>query len=238
MSGEGSRGFPKIEENKIGHIMETAGTATVLLVDGQPIVRHGIAALINKTKNFQVCGEAASAAQALELAGRLKPRMALMDLMLEGTLAMDLIQGLLERNPEIGILIFSMQSDAMFAHRALRAGARGYLLKQEPPPRILKALAQVLEGKTFLSADLLKRMIYFYGEGENGGEREGYCRLSDRELQIFRLLGTGLSLSQISQQLSLERKSVETYCSRMKKKLDLHSLNELVREAIRWSPEL
>ena len=218
--------------------METAGTATVLLVDGQPIVRHGIAALINETKNFQVCGEAGSAAQALELAKRLKPRLALMDLMLEGTLAMDLIQGLLERNPEIGILIFSMQSDAMFAHRALRAGARGYLLKQEPPSRILKALAQVLEGKTFLSADLLKRMIYFYGEGENGGEREGYCRLSDRELQIFRLLGTGLSLTQISQQLSLERKSVETYCSRMKKKLELRSLNELVREAIRWSPEL
>jgi DNA-binding NarL/FixJ family response regulator len=218
--------------------MET-GKATVLLVDSQPIVRRGGASLINGSKHFKVAGEAGSATQALQLAERLQPRVVLMELLLDGVIAVGLIPKILEKSPRSGILIFSTQNDATFAHRALREGANGYILKQESPTRILAALRRALEGKTYLSPQILKRMLYYYADAKSdGGGENRFCKLSDRELQIFRLIGSGLNIRQIAEKLSLERKTIDTYCSRIKKKLDVETLSELTREAIRWSPEL
>ncbi|HKY62466.1 MAG TPA: response regulator transcription factor [bacterium] len=217
--------------------MET-GKATVLLVDSQPIVRHGVAALINGSKHFKIAGEAGNSAQALESAARLQPRIVLIELLLDDVITVDLIPKILEKSPRSGILIFSNRNDAMFAHRAMRAGANGYLLKQEAPAQILTALRRVLEGKTYLSPQILKRMLYYYGEDKKAGSDDQFCKLSDRELQIFRLIGSGLNIRQIAEKLSLERKTIDTYCSRIKKKLDIETLSELTREAIRWSPEL
>jgi DNA-binding NarL/FixJ family response regulator len=208
-----------------------------MIVDDHPIVRHGLAQLINDEPDLVVCGSAATPAEALAAAGTTQPDLVVVDLALGDDSGLDLIKSLRTSYPDLRILVLSMHDEVYYADRVLRAGAMGYLMKQEPAERMIAAIHQVLGGGVFLSeamaASLLTRMV---GERKLNG-RSLVERLTDRELQVFEYIGKGLGTRQIAEKLHLSVKTVENYREHLKSKLNLKTSAELVRYAVRWELE-
>lgn len=203
------------------------GTATrVLIVDDHPILRHGIAQLITRESDFTVCGEAGSQDEALALLAQLEVDLMLVDLSLEGPSGLDLIRAVRERKPHVRCLVLSMHDERMHAERALRAGARGYLMKQEATRKIVTALRQVRDGRIYLSdgiaSDLLERMAG--GAAPAADELHG---LSDRELEVLQLIGQGLKTGEIANALHRSVHTVEAHRASIKRKLNLKTSGEL-----------
>jgi DNA-binding NarL/FixJ family response regulator len=215
----------------------TKTTAQILIVDDHPVLRHGLAELIERAPDLQVCGEAGGVSDALQLCHTEKPDLVLIDMSLEDGHGLDLIRDLqtLEHPPRM--LVISMHEEATYVERALRAGAHGFLPKSEAVDEIVYAIRQVLRGEVYLN----RRMTTCLLNGMVGGRpREGTAPheiLSDRELQVFEMLGRGLSTRQISEQLMLSIKTIDTYREHVKQKLGLKSANELVLRAILWVHE-
>ncbi|MCW1887240.1 response regulator transcription factor [Luteolibacter flavescens] len=207
--------------------------ATIVLVDDHPMVRERLAEVINREPDLSVCGEAEDRAGALELVGRVNPKLAIVDLTLKRSNGLDLIKDLRVMYPDLLILVLSMQDENLYAERVIRAGAHGYITKQEATRKILDAIRQVMAGKVFLSeelsAEILSRML-----GKTKGAVRSLDVLSDRELQVFGLVGEGFGTRQIAEQLGLDVKTVETYRTRIKEKLELKDASELLRQAIAW----
>ncbi|MCW1924943.1 response regulator transcription factor [Luteolibacter arcticus] len=207
--------------------------ARIVLVDDHPMVRERLAEVINREPDLSVCGEAEDRGGALEVIEREKPRLAIVDLTLRRSNGLDLIKDLRVMHPELLILVLSMQDENLYAERVIRAGAHGYITKQEATRKILDAIRQVMAGKVFLSeeisADILSRML-----GKSKGAVRSLDVLSDRELQVFGLVGEGFGTRQIAEQLGLDVKTVETYRTRIKEKLELKDASELLRQAIAW----
>jgi DNA-binding NarL/FixJ family response regulator len=204
----------------------------ILIVDDHPLVRTGFAQLIGDCADLEVCGEAGDMAEALRQIDATSPDLAIIDLSLAGGSGLDLIERVRSRNKDILMLVASMHDETLYAERVLAAGARGYINKQEAQDSIIRAIRQVLSGKVYLSQQMTDRLLS--GMVDSNGEKRDIDSLSNRELQVFELIGEGVSSSQIAEQLNLSIKTIETHQAHIKKKLGLGSAHELNQRAIRW----
>ena len=207
----------------------------VFLVDDHPITREGLVRLINFEPDLEVCGQAGTAAKAISEIEHIKPDLAVIDVSLtRGPSGLELVKDLANRNPHLKMLVLSTHDESLYAERALRAGAKGYVMKQEPMERVMTAIREVLRGGIYLSDSMNARLIdKMFQRGPSTGISE-IEKLSDRELEIFRLLGQGLGTRQIAANLHLSISTVETHRTHIKEKLHLHRAPELVRRAVEW----
>ncbi len=206
----------------------------ILLVDDHPMIRACLSQLIAAEQDLTVCGEAESAPQALELALRTRPDLVILDLALKDSHGLDLIRDLRERVPAAAILVVSMHDAHLHAERALRAGASGYIEKQEATRDIMHAIRTVLEGGIYLSHPMIRHLAESLTAKSRPSPALPVELLTDRELQVFELLGRGQSTRDIARRLRLDIRTIETYRARIKEKLDLKSGFELLQQAIRW----
>jgi DNA-binding NarL/FixJ family response regulator len=206
----------------------------VLLVDDHPLIRQGLAEVIQREPDLMVCGEAEDRAQALKLIDAARPDLAIVDLTLKHSHGLDLIKDMRAAHPRVIILVVSMHDESLHAERVIRAGALGYITKQEAARNVLGAIRRVLAGEVFLSekisSQLAARMVG-HARAATGTPVEG---LSDRELQVFELLGQGRTSRQIAAHLGVDVKTVQTYNARIKEKLRLADATELLQHAILW----
>lgn len=206
---------------------------TVFLVDDHPLVREGLANLINQQTDLVVCGEAEDSAGAIAGIAHKSPELALIDISLKNESGLELVKNLEAQFPLVALVVLSMHDEALYAERALRAGARGYVMKRETTKSVLTAIRRVLEGGTYVSERVVNRMARRM-TSRKADAATPVEQLSDRELEIFRLLGQGRTTSQIAEDLHLSLKTVQAYCARAKEKFGVDSLGELLRAAIRW----
>ncbi|NQT93306.1 MAG: response regulator transcription factor [Lentisphaerae bacterium] len=210
-------------------------TGRILIVDDHPIVRNGLSHLIQREGDLTVCGEADSAADALALVEKTDPDVVLVDISLEGTNGLELTKAMHEQRPELSVLVLSMHDESLYAERALRAGARGYVMKQEAPEILIKALREVLAGKIYVSGAMASRLLSGLAHQRHGTAiQAGVERLSDRELEVFELLGNGRTTREIAVQLGLGLKTIEAHRAGIKKKLGFQNAAEMVRAAVSW----
>jgi DNA-binding NarL/FixJ family response regulator len=208
--------------------------AKVLLVDDHPLVREWLATLINQQSDLQVCGEADSAPKALQLIGAALPEIAVVDISMDGGSGIELIKNIKASHPAVLVVVLSMHDEALYAERALRAGARGYIMKREATKRVLQAIRCVLGGKLYLSDKMAMMMTEKFVDGRPKTAGSVIETLSDRELEVFHLLGRGCTTRQIADELHVSFKTVQAFCARIKDKLKLSGATELLREAMRW----
>jgi DNA-binding NarL/FixJ family response regulator len=208
----------------------------VFVVDDHPLVREWLANLLNQQPDLEVCGEAEDASQALLGIAETKPNLAIIDISLNAASGIELVKDLCIQHPSVVPLVLSMHEEELYAERAMRAGARGYVRKRETSRNILAAIRRVLDGGIYVSEKLSNRMALKFLKGQEGmgvaQSRVG--ELSNRELEVFQLLGKGKSTSEIGDELHLSLKTVQAYSVRAKKKLGLTTAAELLREAILW----
>lgn len=213
------------------------GKKRVFVVDDHPIVRQGLALLINQENDLMVCGEAEDMHTALQAATITHPDVMIVDISLNGPDGLELLKHVRLKCPALPVLILSMHDEQIYAERALRAGANGYIMKQEATERVLVALRRILSGETYVSDRIAKSMLQHYLRGANVAAYSPISELTDRELEVFRLIGEGHGTRQIAEQLHLSVKTVESYQAHIKEKLSLRSARELVQHAIQWTME-
>jgi len=212
-----------------------AARSAVLIVDDHPIVRQGLTLLINREPDLAVCGDAEEAASALSRIEELKPDLIVVDISLNGPDGLDLLKSIRARDPNLPVLILSMLDESLYAERALRAGANGYIMKQEATDRVLVAIRHILGGEIYVSDRMANRMLHRFVGGVQVKERSPIADLTDRELEVFRLIGEGHGTRQIAEQLHISVKTVESYQAHIKEKLSLKNARELVQRAIQWT---
>ena len=211
-----------------------ARRSRIFLVDDHPLVREGLANLINRQDDLCVCGEAEDSAEAISGIAERRPDVALIDISLKNESGLELVKNLDSQFPLVALIVLSMHDETLYAERALRAGARGYVMKRETTKNVLASIRRVLEGGVYVSERVVNAMARRLGSSAKlTGSSPVEC-LSDRELEIFRLLGQGRTTSQIADDLHLSLKTVQAYCARAKEKFGVNSLGELLRAAIRW----
>jgi DNA-binding NarL/FixJ family response regulator len=211
----------------------TVRTRRVFIVDDHPLVREGLANLINQQSDLSVCGEAEDSVGAITDIESTHPDVALIDISLKNESGLELVKTLQNRVPQVALVVLSMHEEALYAERALHAGARGYVMKRETTKNVLTAIRRVIEGDIYVSDRVVNSMAKRMTSRKTAAA-EPVERLSDRELEIFRLLGQGRTPSQIADDLRLSLKTVQAYCARAKEKFGVTSLTELLRAAIRW----
>ena len=207
----------------------------VLIVDDHPIVREGLASLLSKQPDFKVCGEADDVRNALRLVDQTKPDVVTIDISLKEGDGLDLIRRIKAHDRSIRMLACSLYDETLFAERALHAGAMGYVNKHEATRTIVNAIRQILDGKVYLSDRMLDRVAHRLIGGRDKVERPVVDILSDRELEVFRMIGNGLTLEQIARKLHIGAKTVETHKRRIKQKLKLENAAQLARDAAQWA---
>ena len=206
----------------------------IFLVDDHPLVREGLTNLINRQDDLIVCGEAEDSSEAIGGIARSRPDVAVIDISLKNESGLELVKNLGNQFPLVALIVLSMHDEALYAERAVRAGARGYVMKRETTKSVLTAIRRVLEGSVYLSERVVNGMARKLSLSDKASVSSPVERLSDRELEIFRLLGQGRTTSQIADDLHLSLKTVQAYCARAKEKFGVSSLAELLRAAIRW----
>ena len=206
----------------------------VFIVDDHPLVREGLTNLINRQSDLIVCGEAKDSAEALAGIAKERPDVAIIDISLTNESGLELIKHLGTQFPQVALIVLSMHDEALYAERALRAGARGYVMKHETSKSVLASIRRVLGGEIYVSERIVNRMALRLASSGRTVARSPVERLSDRELEIFQLLGQGRTPSEIAGDLNLSLKTVQAYCARAKEKFGVNSLTELLRAAIRW----
>jgi DNA-binding NarL/FixJ family response regulator len=206
----------------------------IFLVDDHPILRQGLALFINREPDLMVCGEADGAASALQAIRSSIPDFVILDISLDGPDGLELLKTLRAKYPSLPVLILSMHDESTYAERALRAGANGYIMKQEATEKVLTAIRQVLRGDVYVSEHLTRRMLQQFVHGSIS-PRDPVTTLSDRELEVYRLIGAGHGTRQIADELHVSTKTVESYQAHIKEKLSLRNARELVQHAIESS---
>ncbi len=205
----------------------------IFIVDDHQIMRDGIKQLIAQEDDLEVVGEADCASEALEKIGDMHPELIILDISLKNSSGLDLLQDVKTLYPEVIVLMMSMHEEIVFAERALKAGARGYIMKQQSGEELIQAIRKVLRGKVYVSEEaqdrILERMASFGRDNDDDSDT-----LSNRELEVFQFIGRGFGSSEIAEQLNIGIKTVETYKERIKTKLGVKSSRELQREAIEW----
>ena len=212
--------------------------ARILVVDDHPIVRRGLVLMIMAESDLTVCGEAETAADALKIIAGAKPDAAVVDLSLKGISGLELLKDIKVRYPKLPVLVLSVFDESIYAERALRAGAKGYMMKEEAAEKVLTAIRQILEGQIYLSDAMSSRLLHVLVGGRTDGGASVAERLSDRELEVFQLIGRGLGNTDIAKQLHISPKTVETYRAHIKEKLNLTSATELLQHAIQWTQSM
>jgi DNA-binding NarL/FixJ family response regulator len=207
----------------------------VFVVDDHPIVRQGLALLINQEPDLAVCGEAEEMHSALTMIHASRPDILIVDISLHGADGLELLKNIRLTAPRLPVLILSMHDESIYAERALRAGANGYIMKQEATERVLVALRRILGGEIYVSDRIANSMLRHYVRGGHPSEKSSIADLTDRELEVFRLIGDGLGTRQIAEALHLSVKTVESYQAHIKDKLSLRSARELVQHAVEWA---
>jgi len=211
-----------------------ARKSRVFIIDDHPLVREGLANLINEQDDLIVCGEAEDSAQAITRLATARPDVALIDISLKNESGLELVKNLGVQFPRVALIVLSMHDEALYAERALHAGARGYMMKRETTKSVLASIRHVLKGGIYVSEKVVNRMAARSGSLRKAAASSPVERLSDRELEIFRLLGEGRTPSQIACDLNLSLKTIQAYCARAKEKFGVTSLTELLRAALRW----
>lgn len=207
----------------------------VFVVDDHPIVRQGLALLINRESDLTVSGEAEDAQTAMQAVIAARPDILVVDISLNGPDGLDLLKEIRMRYPDLPVLILSMHDESIYAERALRAGAQGYIMKQEATEKVLVALRRILSHEIYVSERIANRMLQRYIGSRSVGGPPSIADLTDRELEVFRLIGEGHSTRQIAEELHISVKTVESYQAHIKEKLSLRSARELVQHAIQWN---
>jgi DNA-binding NarL/FixJ family response regulator len=206
----------------------------ILIVDDHPILRKGLGMVIDQEPDLAVVGEAEDAQGALDLIDALKPDLVVVDLALPGVDGIELIKTLKLKYRELPALVVSMHDESLFAERALKAGARGYIMKQEAVEKVLVAIRKVLGGEIFVSDRITTKMLETLVQGDAKSVSSPLELLSNRELTVFRLIGQGFKTSQIADELHLSVKTIESYRSHIKEKLRLQTGTDLMKYAIQW----
>jgi len=205
-----------------------------MVVDDHPIVRQGLALLINREPDLVVCGEAEEAMGALHVLSSAHPDVLIVDISLNGPDGLDLLKSIRGTHPTLPVLILSMHDESLYAERALRAGANGYIMKQEATERVLVALRRILNGEIYVSDRIANKLLKHFITG-SGAVQSSIADLSDRELEVFRLIGKGHGTRQIAEELHISIKTVESYQAHIKEKLSLRSARELIQHAMQWN---
>jgi DNA-binding NarL/FixJ family response regulator len=208
--------------------------AKIFLVDDHPLVREWLTHLIHQQPDLMVCGEAESAPQAFDAILKMRPDIAIVDISLKSGSGIELLKNIRAAAPEVAMIVLSMHDESLYAERALRAGARGYIMKRETAKRVIAAIRQVLQGKLYLSESMRVHFAEKFEGGDPPATSLPVQQLSDRELEVFQLLGQGYETRQIAASLNISMKTVQAFCARIKEKLSLASATELLREAVRW----
>jgi len=206
----------------------------VMLVDDHPMMRAGLAQLINKQADMEVSCEAGSPAEALGALAKQKADILLADITMPGRSGVEFVKDVLALHADLPILVVSMHDEMIYAERALRAGARGYIMKEAGAERLLAAIRQVLAGRVYVSEKMSMRILDIFSGRKPRGSSSPIERLSDREFEVFQLIGQGKSTREIAEQLHLSPKTVDVHRGHIKEKLNLDSATSLVRQAVRW----
>ena len=207
----------------------------IVIVDDHPLVREGIVNLIRTAPDLNVAAEAGSAEKALEVVSKSVPDLVLLDIALPDQNGIELLKDLHSRYPALCILVLSMHEETVYAERALRAGAHGYIMKHEPSSKVIEAIRCVLRGELYVSPTIAKLMLKQYVSAKPGDDpRSSVERLSDRELQVFSSIGKGMSTQEIADKFSLSIKTIQTYREHIKRKLGLRNATDLVHQATHW----
>lgn len=210
----------------------------VLLVDDHPIVRQGLALLIDREADLAVCGEAEGAHSAFHAIATLRPDIVLLDISLSGPDGLDVLKEIRAKSANLPVLMLSMHDETIYAERAMRAGANGYIMKQEATEKVLVAIRRILQGGVYLSDRLTNSMLQQFVHGASTAKKSSLVSLTDRELEVFRLIGEGHGTRQIADELHLSVKTIESYQAHIKEKLSLRNARELVQHAIEWTVSL
>ena len=205
----------------------------LLVMDDHPMMREGLAQLINNEPDLMVCGEVGTGREGLDLIGTLKPDLLLADISLPDKNGLEVIKDAQALHPDVAVLVISMHDESLYAERVLRAGARGYIMKQEGGKKLMGAIRHVLSGKIYLSEKMSATILESLGRGSKSG-RGSMENLTDREFEVLQLLGAGKGTRDIAEQIHLSPKTVEAHRANIKRKLALKTGAELVRYAVRW----
>ncbi len=206
----------------------------ILIVDGQPLICRGLIQMINNEKDLEVCGEANDINSAMQQVADLGPDAVMVDLSLKSSSGIDLIKAIKARYPDLPALVYSMHDESVFAERVLRAGAKGYVMKDQPPEVLLKALRKVLTGNIYFSDAMTTRLLDRLTASGNDALRNPVAGLTDRELEIFSLMGQELTARQIAARLNISIKTVEAHRDHIKSKMGVQNSSELSRHAKEW----
>jgi len=209
----------------------------VLLVDDHAILREGFAEIINSKPDLQVCGQASTAGRALDAVSRLKPDLVVVDISLQGGSGLELIKSLKAVHPRLPMLVLSMHEESLYAERALRAGALGYVMKREESKTILEAIRTVLKGEMFVSESVRDQMLHEFVDRKAPETWVPMGHLTDRELEVLELMGQGRTTGEIAKQLHISTSTVETHRVHLKEKLHVKNVSELMRVAVEWASQ-
>lgn len=226
--------MPDSRLKKAARGAEAPARRRILVVDDHPFMRAGLAQLINQQSDLAVCGEAGSAAEAMGLLGRLQPDLVLSDITMPGRGGLEFIKDLQVAQPQLPVLVVSMHDESIYAERVLRAGGRGYIMKEAGGEALLAAVRQVLAGEVYVSPRMSARILGNLTARRPRGSHSPIESLTDREFEIFRLIGEGRGTREIADQLQLSPKTVDVHRANLKAKLGVTDMTALVREAVRW----
>ncbi len=206
----------------------------IFIVDDHPIMRQGLAQLINQETDFTVCGDAGDIREALKAIAKHRPDIAIVDISLGHISGIRLIEELSNYYPDLSILVLSMHDEFIYAERCLKAGARGYIMKHEPPEKVISALKKILGGEIYVSDRLSSRLLHKLVHRKSEVYTSPVESLSNRELEVFQLIGRGMKTRKIAEQLNLSIKTVETYIDHIKKKMHFDDSRNLFMHAVKW----
>jgi len=209
----------------------------VMLVDDHPVVRHGMALAIERSPDLEVCAQAGSASEAMSIFDDANPDVVIVDISLDDGSGMDLIKQIKSASPNTKMLVASMHDEQLYAERVLRAGAMGYINKEQSMDNIVEAIQQVMRGRIYLSDHMADQVLNRVAKRDEDDDQSPVETLSDRELEVFQLIGEGLTTRQIAEKLHLSPKTIETHREHIKTKLNLENNNQLVRYAAQWMIE-
>ncbi|HEV7926898.1 MAG TPA: response regulator transcription factor [Verrucomicrobiae bacterium] len=206
----------------------------ILIVDDHPMMREGLAQLIGSQKDMTVCGEAGNAHEALEKVSLLRPNLVLADITLPGRNGLELIKDIQALEASVSVLVISMHDEALYAERVLRAGGRGYVMKQEGGKKIMEAIRQVSSGKIFVSDKMSSKILEIFSGRRPEAGASPVENLTDREFEVFQLIGQGMETKELAKELHVSPKTIEVHRANIKTKLKIKSMAELIRYAVRW----
>lgn len=213
---------------------KAANSYKVLLVEDHPMFREHLGQLIDRDLGMSICGEADNIRDAMQLILETKPDIAIVDITLHGSSGLELLKDIKAQGLDINVLVLSMHDEELYAERALRAGAKGYITKNEASTEVIEAIRCVMKGDVYASRQMTAKLLERMTQKRNNSELAGMETLADRELEVFQMLGRGKSTREIAQTLNLGESTVETYRARIKEKLQLRSAAELYLRAGQW----